>query len=131
MNAPHSSRAGFLAITSALMIALLIVVLVASYGIVSYLTRAGISDSHIKEKSRSLADACVEMARLKLSYDSSYAGNETISIASDTCKIVSVAASGTQRVVKAQGQYNLSYTNYTVSVSATGSTVFSWEEKAK
>ncbi len=125
------NKGGYIAITSAILISamILLVVFVISTG--SFLARLDISTSSFKEKSSSLARACVQKAILKLSQNGSYAGNETISVASDTCQIVSVVASGTiQKIISTQGQFRSSFTNFKVTVSSSTLLVAGWEELA-
>jgi hypothetical protein len=122
------ARCGYVAIMSALIITAIIVVMMIGLGQVAYLNRANISEAHFKEKSRALSEACVNTALLKLVASSSYAGNETIAVASDTCKIVGVVSSSTGRIVTTQGQYQNSYTNLKITVATSTVLVIGWEE---
>ncbi len=123
-----NTRVGYVAIVSALIITAIIVVMMIGLGQVAYLSRANISEAHFKEKSRALSEACVNTALLRLVASSSYTGNETITVASDTCKIVGVVASGTVRIVTTQGKYQSSYTNLKVTVATSTVSVIGWEE---
>src|SRR3989304_4027993 len=89
------ARYGYIAIISALIISAIIVVVVVTIGQASFLGRAGIARTHYKERSRSLAQACANTALLKLASSSSYGGNETINVASDTCQIFTIVSSST------------------------------------
>ena len=113
---------------SALIITAIIVVMMIGLGQVAYLNRANISEAHFKEKSRALSEACVNTALLKLVSSSSYAGNETITVASDTCRVVGVVTSGTVRIVTTQGNYQSSYTNLRVTVTTSTVSVIGREE---
>lgn len=119
---------GYVAIISAIIISIIVAIVLVSLGQVSFFNRINISDAHLKEKSRALAEACADTAFLKLARNSAYAGNETITVASDTCKVVSVTASGTARIVTTQGAYQGSYTNLKITIPTSTVSVTGWEE---
>lgn len=119
---------GYIALMSALMISGIIVIIILTLGQISFLNRINISDTHFKNKSRALAEACVNTALLDLAATSSYAGNETITVASDTCKIFPITASGTLRIISAQGAFENSFTNYKVAIPSSSVSIVSWEE---
>lgn len=114
---PTRHKEGYIAIMSALIITAVITIILVSLGQASFLQRINTSDTHLKEKSRALAQACVNAALLKLASSSSYAGNETIAVAGDTCKIISVISSSTGNIISTQGQYQSSYTDLQVTVT--------------
>jgi hypothetical protein len=122
------SKSGYVALMSALIISAVIILIVTVIGQVSFLGRSSIADVHFKEKSRALAEGCVNEALLKLSSSSSYAGNETINVASDTCKILSVAASSSGRIISTQAQFHNSFTNYRVTIASSAVSILGWEE---
>ncbi len=120
---------GYVAITSAFIITALILVIVLGVSLSAVLTRENILSSDLKETSKALAEACAETALLKLAQNSSYAGNETITVAASTCSIVAVVASGTQKIITTTGRAGDVYTN--LRVTASSSPVLSisgWEE---
>lgn len=127
----HTYQRGYIALMSAFIISAVIILLVLTFGQVSFLNRANISSTQFKEKSRALASACVNTALLKLVDNSSYAGGETISVASDTCDIVSVVSSSTGRIISAQGEFQKSFTNFMVTVDSDVVDIISWEEVKK
>ncbi|MBI4084988.1 MAG: hypothetical protein HY432_00570 [Candidatus Liptonbacteria bacterium] len=118
-----------MAVTSAILISLMIMVVVFVISMGSFLARSNISTSSYKEMSLSLAKACVQKALFKLASSSVYAGNETITVASDTCRIVSVIASGTnEKVISTQAEINDSFTNLKVTVTSSTLSITRWEE---
>ena len=120
---------GYVAITSAFIITALILVIVLGVSLSAVLTRENILSSDLKETSKALAEACAETALLKLAQNSSYAGNETITVAASTCSIVAVVASGTKKIITTTGRAGDVYTN--LRVTASSSPVLSisgWEE---
>ncbi len=120
-------KGGYIALISTLIISAVIILLVASIGQVSFIGRAGTAAAHFKEKSRALAEACVNTALLKLAASSSYAGGETITVASDTCDILSIVSSST-RIISAQAIFQNSYTNYKVTIPSSSVSISGWEE---
>ncbi|MDO8537147.1 MAG: hypothetical protein Q7R94_02790, partial [bacterium] len=62
---------GYIAIMSALIISIIISIVLVSLGQSAFFNRINISDAHLKGKSRSLAEACVDTALLKLVSSSS------------------------------------------------------------
>ncbi|MBU6501139.1 MAG: hypothetical protein KGJ89_04615 [Patescibacteria group bacterium] len=121
-------RGGYIALLSALIISAVVVVIILTLGQGTYLHRINIANSYFKERSRALAGACVETGLLDLTSNPNYSGNETINVASDTCRIVSVVSGGTGRVISAQGIFQNSYTNYKVTVATSTVSILGWEE---
>ena len=119
---------GYIALMSALIISAVIILIAITIGQMAYLGRANIAGAHFKEKSRALAESCVYHALLALSGTSTYTGGENISVASDTCNVVSVVTTSTGRVISAQGIFQRSYTNYKVTVTTSAVDIISWEE---
>ena len=122
------NRSGYIAIVSALLIALGIAVLVSVAGIVSFLGRQEISDASFKERSRGLAESCVQIALLRLAEDPAYAGNETVPVDDEECRIVSVLP-GTERIISVRAGYEGAWTS--LRVAATATEIVEWEEPSE
>lgn len=125
---PPRRLRGYVAITSAIIMGVVILVIIMTIGLGSFLNRSDISSAHYKGRSRALAEACIETARLKLAQNGSYGGDEIISVASDTCRIISVVPAGGQKIISTQSQYQGSFTNLRVTVNAGNLSVVGWEE---
>ena len=125
------SKDGYIALASALIITAVMVLIVVTLGQASFFNRAAISEVHFKEKSRALAEACANTALLKLVGNALYAGNETITVASDTCRIFTIVSSSTGRIVDTQGIFEESYTNFRVTVASSTVDIVRWEEVKK
>lgn len=119
---------GYVVLTSIIIISVVILLIALTLGITSFLTRLDISSSYYKEISNSLSKACVQTALLKLSLSPSYSGNETIPVGSDSCQIISVTASGSNKIISTQGQYQNSYTNLKTTVLASDLSFVGQEE---
>lgn len=126
-----SRNGGFIALLSALIVSATIIVIILTLGQRAYLHRINTADAYFKTRSRALAYGCAETALLKLTSNSSYAGNEIINVASDTCKIISVTSGGSGRVISVQGAYQNSYTDYKVTVATSTVSILGLEEVAK
>jgi hypothetical protein len=121
---------GYIAITSAIIISLLLMVIVFALSFSSFFGRYNIFDSQTKEISQALAEACAEKALLNLSQNSSYPGNETITVKSpDTCDILTIETSGSQKTIKTRATFQKTATNIKIIASTTPNlSIVSWEE---
>ncbi len=121
---------GFIAVTSAILISVVLMAIIFSVSYSGFLNRFNILDTYSKERSRGMAEACVAEARNKLASDSSYTGNETITIGTDTCQIMAIESNlpSTDKTIKSKATVRMAVTNLKVIVSASGLTVTSWEE---
>src|SRR3989344_2597258 len=95
----HRKNGGYIALIAALIISGVIVMIVATLSQTSFIGRANIAGSHYKERSRSLAQACANVALLRLASSSSYTGNESLGVASETCQIFTIVSSSTGRII--------------------------------
>ena len=132
----EQKQAGFIALMTAIIIALVLMTLTLSLSLSGFFTRFNIADSEYKERSSALAEACADAALLKIAQNSSYAptgGGEVVSVNSDSCRIVAVTKAGTQSIIKTQGIFPNSppeqaYTNLTIVISNSDLSIISWDE---
>src|SRR5258708_32505996 len=82
------NQKGFIALTSAMVISILLLAITVSLGFCGFFTRFNILDSESKERSLALAEACGEMSILNLTQGLSTIGN--ITVGDDKCNIVSI-----------------------------------------
>jgi len=123
-------RGGYIAAISLFLISGFVVVVIVALSLASFIGRGVTSRSEFKERSNGLAEACVELAKLKLSRNIDYPGGETFTVdGSDTCTIVSITASSTSaKLVKATALFRNSVTNLKVILRTSDLAVLSWEE---
>ncbi|KKR55701.1 MAG: hypothetical protein UT92_C0001G0044 [Candidatus Curtissbacteria bacterium GW2011_GWA1_40_24] len=119
---------GYLAITAAIILAAVLTVLALSLSFSSFFNSSDVQDSNLKESSYFLAEACGETALLKLSQNSNYSGNEIVSVASGTCKIFTLEASSSQKIIKTQASSSEAATNLKIIVQTPSLDIVSWEE---
>lgn len=124
----NSARSGYIALTAAIIIVVLLSVTALTVGLNSFLGRINILDNSFKERSRALAQGCVEVTLLKLSQNGSYAGNEAIGIGNDECRIISVIGEGQNKIIKVQAQFQEAFTNFWVTVEANDLSLIGREE---
>ena len=99
-------KPGIIALTAVLIIGA--IVLVVAVGIA---TRAVIDanigiDEELSHNALVSATSCMENALAKLSDNSAYAGNETITVGNYTCTIAAVTGSGNTRTIKTSATVN-------------------------
>ncbi len=120
---------GYVALISTIVISILLLAITVSLGFSSFLGRFDIVDSESKERSLALAEACVDKTTLNIAEGINYTG--TVSIGSDSCSIISVAANTPsigKTTIKTQAIVNKSYTNLKVVIDSTDFSITSWNE---
>ena len=78
-----------------------------------FLSRSNQSESYYKEISRSLAESCVELARLELATDPLYDGDEPRDVGDETCQILPIETPFPPpviKIIKTTATFNLSGT---------------------
>lgn len=98
-----TARSGYLAITTAIIISLVMLLVASVLGSSSLFSRFSDLDSLSKKESYYLARSCVDYALLKMAVGT-YSGNETVLIGSQQCTILPIETSGNNKIVKAKGQ---------------------------
>ena len=119
---------GYIAITAAIIITILILSIVATTSSIGYFGRFNILGSFIKEEGDALAEACADTALLELALDIDYTGSTTTNVASSTCEILAITTSGNQKTIKARGLKDNTVTNIEVVLDTNDFTIVSWEE---
>jgi hypothetical protein len=112
---------------SSIIISAVLIAMVFTLSFSEFTSRFNLLDSSYKEASKALAESCADEALLKLENDITYAGNETITVASSTCAIRPIAPS-TPRIVQTTATSTNAVTNIQVTVDPTNLSVLSWEE---
>ena len=127
------NQRGYIALISAIMISAVLIIISISISTTSFFSRFNVADAEYKKRSKALAEACIDQGLLKYAQDPSYTGNnEVVNVGSDTCKVVSVASSGSNVIVQAKGEFpntaNKAVTNIQVTVDSSSFALVSWEE---
>lgn len=124
----NKKRKGYAAIVSAILITAFIIVIVAGVSLASFVGRASSLNVTFKEISRALANACVNVALLRLSEDKNYNGGEVVAVGGKNCDIISVETVGLQTTITVKGEFQNSVTNVRRVVKTADLTIVSWEE---
>lgn len=129
----RSKQKGFVALMTALIVSVSLLILVLAVGFESYYTRFSIFESDLKEKSIYLAEACVQEAILELSKDSGFSGGGSAkNLASGQCIIDAVTVSGTnERLIEVTASSSEAFTHLEVEVdisSAPDISITRWQE---
>ncbi len=119
---------GFIALVSAVIISLTLLAIVLSLNFSSFFTRFNILDSENKKRSGLLADACLDIAHMKLTEDSTYLGGEIIRQGDDSCRICPVTTSSGSITVTTRVTVGSAVTNLTMNVDASTLAVESTKE---
>lgn len=92
----RSTKRGFIALTSVLIMSAMLMVLMFSSSASGFYARFDALNSEFKRVSTGLSEACANAALLKIAQNYDYvppAGGETVPVGSDTCRIVAVSYS--------------------------------------
>ncbi len=85
-KAKKKSEQGFIALMSAIIISMLLIMLSLAVSMTGFFGRFNILDAEYKQRSLVLAEACADSSLLKLITIPDYAGNETINLGADSCE---------------------------------------------
>ncbi|OGG62936.1 hypothetical protein A3I46_03020 [Candidatus Kaiserbacteria bacterium RIFCSPLOWO2_02_FULL_54_13] len=122
---------GFIALMSAIIISAVLLITIVSGGFTGWNSRFSVFDSESKDRSAALADACLDTVLLRLAYDATYEGGETILLGDDSCEILAAQNPfGNPRVFPIQAVFNRAYTNVLVTIDIISREIISWEEIA-
>ncbi len=125
--ATASSKGGFIALISIIIIGFVLLISVIALGSRSIGTRFLLLDLERKDASKSLAEGCVQVAIIAIVNDPAYsASNVSVPVGSGTCTIKSVV-SGT---IKTTANVSGATTNLQVSVDTSSGAIISWQETA-
>jgi len=127
-----NQQSGFIALISAIIISVLLLIIAVTIGMTGIFGRFNILDSESKERSSALAEACADMAILKLSGNKDYVlidpDDHNIPVGSDTCDIYALSTPRTFPItIQTRGVINKSYTNLIVVIDS-DFTIVSWKE---
>jgi hypothetical protein len=124
----NKNKKGFVALMSAIIISIVLLVLATTLSFTGFNSRFNILDSETKERSSSLADSCIDLALLAFAKNTPYTVNTTLPVGSDFCKVGAYTTSGSQKIFETQGIFSNSYTNLKVKIDGTTFKIISVEE---
>ena len=122
---------GFIALISTIIISAVLLLVIASAGLISIYSRYNIFDSELKQRSDAAADACADEGLYQLAQDPSYTGG-TLSLNSlDQCRIGKVSSPGGNFQFEVQAtSSNTAVTNLQIVANSGDLSIISWQEIA-
>ena len=133
-NYKVKDQSGYIALMSAIIISVLLLVITVSLGLNGFFGRLNILDSESKERGVGLAEACADTAILKLANNLDYTlvpADHLIPVGSDTCDIFSINPTPPRTssvTIKTQAIINKATTNLLIVVDSNDFTITSWDE---
>lgn len=132
----RNSGTGFIALITALVLGVILMVVALTLSTTGYFARGQVLDAEYKEHSRSLAEACVDIALLKLAANPSDSGLVTVTIGSDSCVIGAILKTGsiytipTHAVFPASASVSQAFTYLLIKVNdiASNLSIAEWKE---
>ena len=123
------SGTGFIALTSAVIIAAVLLIAAVTGGLAGYFGRANILDSELKHRSATAANACADQAFLLIADDPAYTGLSLFTFNSlDSCRVQISGSS--PKSVRVQATSSSAVTNLQISYDPSAYSVVSWQEVA-
>ncbi|MFA6397610.1 MAG: hypothetical protein WDK96_02050 [Candidatus Paceibacterota bacterium] len=120
---------GFIALITSIILSIIIFLIASVSSNASFWSRLDSGSIVEKDKSFSLALGCLDYAKLKLAENINYAGNENISIESNTCEIKPIESGIGFKLINIQAIVANKTTNLSVKVDAITIKTISVEEK--
>lgn len=122
---------GFIALITAIVLSLGLLTVAVVLNQSGFLTRSALLESEYKERSAALAEACVDIALLRLAANPAYGGGEAVLVKGSECQIrpvqIDVPASG-QMSVETRARVHEAVTNLRIVANASDLSILSWNE---
>ena len=119
---------GFIALISVIVVSAILLLIAVTLSFSQFYDRYNILESEYKERSASLAEACVDSALLELANNINYLGDATTTIGANKCYVGNVTTSGPNKIFKTRATYQNSYTDLKIVIDSSTFSIQSWEE---
>ena len=124
-----NNQRGFIAITTAVILSVLTLVIALSLGQSLLISRGNKLDYYLKRSTHFLATTCLDTALLELSKNKLFEGNATTTLDDgQECGILPVETSGSNKIIKARAEINGIVTNLKLTVTTATLSTVSLEE---
>lgn len=123
---------GFIALMTAIIISVVLLTIVTTSSFTGFYGRFNVLDAELKSRSAAAADACADMALLKLAQNIEPSGVLSPALnALDECRVSAVTVSGAEKrfVVQATSSQS-AVTNLSIRVDTTDFSILEWQEIA-
>lgn len=122
---PHK---GFIALMSAVIISAVLLLIVVSGSLTGFFARSNVFDAELKNRSRAVADACLDQALLLITNNADYADSEYQAFNElDACELA-VTGSPSAKDIEIQGSSTKAVTNLAATYNAVTRTFTSLQE---
>lgn len=118
------NQKGFVALITAIILSVILIVVTVTLNRSGFFARGAILEAEFKETSSALAEACVDVALLKLATNTPIVPNEEIEIGENKCSIIGVLGD----TIKTNAEYRGSVTNLQVVFNPSDFSIDSWSE---
>ena len=118
---------GFIALISILIISAILLIITTTLSLTSFFAQFDMLEHEFKEKSKAHANACVNIAKLRLVQNALAPEVVTIS-GSDTCEIESISNSGNQITLRVHADYKNAITRILLTLSTIDGSIVSLQE---
>ncbi len=119
---------GFVALITAIVLSLILITVAVALNRIGFLTRSETLDSEYKNRSSALAEACADIALLKLANNPSYSGNESIPVGSDNCLILTFNPAPDPIIFETKATFQEATTHLRIKIAKSDLSVVSWDE---
>ena len=107
MQQQRSNKQGFVTLFSLIILMIISIAVFSSILLVNVDSLRSVEAVRQGIIARSLANTCAEVALNKLKDDNNYQGNESLTLTSGSCEILSISGSGnTNRIIRTTGNAN-------------------------
>ena len=128
----HKKDSGFVALITAIILSFILILVTTTLSQSSFLTRSILLDSEYKERSAALAEACVDVAKLKLANNSGYSViNYDVAVGSGSCRIDAVVnqTPPNYHTIRTSASSTMeAVTKLEIILEASDLSIYSWEE---
>lgn len=75
-----------------------------------------------------MAEACGQIAVLKRIQNSSYIGNETLSVGTESCQVLTIDSTGSDIIIRTKAEIDDAVSNIQINLNSTTLAVIRWRE---
>lgn len=130
-NGQNRHEEGFVALMSAIVLSAVLIAVTVALNQAGFFARSALLDSEYKERSAALAEACANVALLKLAADPAYAGGETLVLQSDSCRIrptrINSPIAG-ENTIETSAVFQEASTTLRIAARSSDFSIVSWDE---
>ncbi|MDP3729191.1 MAG: hypothetical protein Q8R26_00330 [bacterium] len=121
-------KKGYLALVTAIIVSFIMLIVSITLGFASFISRDNNLNFLFKKSSYFAARSCLDYALLKLGAQSTYAGNETITIDTYQCAVRQITINGSQSIITVRAVVQGATTNLRLTVVTSDLSTVSLEE---